>query len=1333
MKHILKKLMAVFLTALTVFGSLGSDVYAAFTSGTGEYCESYIGSYYVGSDGYYYSFGETTPGESHYEYIMYDDDMNVTYSYTDIPIDITSTEHARQKWMMKDADGNVRQAYCIEVGVDFGEASMGNGYVSENAENSEYFNGLSYVTQYNIMLATLYGYAPGKQSPVAGTNIDDYAFATQIIIWEFQQGLRTNATSRHDNAWGVPADMQYLALKGRPAEKCYNWILNQMANHGTGPSFTKTLPSTASTYTLKYDSASKTYKLTLTDSNNTLKDIKFEESTGITVTRSGNKYTFTSKSQILTAQKLTVKKDVSGDTSACLIWGMPGAQTMITGCDDPVAFYMNINTETYGTGRIVKTSEDGKVSCIKFTISGNNQPDKTVTTGADGTVSLPLLPGTYTVTETADDRYVQPAARTITVENRKTATVTFSNTLKRGSLEVTKTAEDGLVEGIKFHLYGTSLSGLEVDEYAVTDADGMARFENVLISGSTTYTLEEVETNDKYVVPASQTVAIEWNKVTKRSFTNILKKFNVTVTKTDAETGSAQGDAALAGAVYGIYKDGSLIDTYTTDENGRFTTDYYACGNDYTIKEITPPEGYELDTTVYKVGAEASNFTTEINALSLTVKEDIIKGSIAIIKHSDDGSTKIETPEEGAVFEVYLKSSGSYGAAKDSEKDLLVCDEDGFAQTKALPYGTYTVHQTKGLPGRELMSDFDVEISQSCKTYKYLINNADFYSYVKIEKTDAETGKTIPYAGAGFKIYDTDGKPVTMKITYPEIQVLDTFYTNEGGYLITPGTLPTGTGYSIVEVSAPEGYVLDSTPVYFDVTGDGTEDIDGINVVTVIRSDIPQKGTITITKTGEIFSSVSYDETTGCFTPVYAVSGLENAVYEIYAAEDITTPEGTIRYAEGELVDTITTGVTGTAVSKELYLGTYEVIETTAPYGYVLDRAPKSVTIEYAGENVSVTNAETETYNERQKLYVSLIKAMEQNSIFDIGTGEELLDVTFGLYAAEDIEAADGSILPADGLIETINAAIDGTAQVQSDLPFGSYYLKELTTNPAYVLDKEVYPVVFAYEGQEIQTVNAVINDGEAIENNIFYGTLKGIKTDPEGKPLKSAVFGLFKADETDLVISEALMTAVSADDGTFLFDHVPYGTYRICELEAPYGYIRSVETVTVSVTQDPEDEETDPVTFVNEPVSGTLTIVKTGEDGKPLEGAEFEICSEGGEPVAAVVTDKNGTAEINGLELGRYTVVETKAPEGYLISLETYTVNIEYADQETPVVEVTLEVTDEKEPPTEDVHTGDTVKIKRAVFFAALAAIVIAIVAVNIVFRKRRMQKHEYSFSNGS
>lgn len=228
--------------------------------------------------------------------------------------------------------------------------------------------------------------------------------------------------------------------------------------------------------------------------------------------------------------------------------------------------------------------------------------------------------------------------------------MTFNNTLKRGSLEVIKNSEDNLVEGVKFHLYGTSLSGLPVDEYAVTDENGVARFENVLISGGTPYTIEEVDTAVRYVVPESQTAPIEWEKVTSRSFTNILKKFNVTVTKSDAETGTAQGDASLAGAVYGIYKGEELIDTYTTDENGQFTTDYYICDDDWTIREISPSEGYLLDTTIHHIGAEPELYTVERNSTANDVTEQIIKGNIAIIKHTDDGSTQIETPETGATF-----------------------------------------------------------------------------------------------------------------------------------------------------------------------------------------------------------------------------------------------------------------------------------------------------------------------------------------------------------------------------------------------------------------------------------------------------------------------------------------------------------------------------------------------------------------------------------------------------------------------------------------------------------------------------------------------------------
>lgn len=344
--------------------------------------------------------------------------------------------------------------------------------------------------------------------------------------------------------------------------------------------------------------------------------------------------------------------------------------------------------------KIVKTAEDGKIAGIPFTITGNGV-NETVQTNGAGVIQIDnLAPGVYTVSEQSFDEYKPQESRQVTVVSGQTATVTFNNTLRRGDLVVTKTAEDGLVEGVKFHLYGTSLSGAPVDEYAVTDRTGRAYFRNVLIG--TGYILEEMDVPVRYVVPDSQSAAIEWNTVTRKTFENRLKKWNATVTKRDGETGGAQGDGSLAGAVYGVYQGDKLIDTYTTNATGQFTTDYYPCGDNWSIREVIPSEGYLLDTTSHRIGAEPRRYTAEYNSTSLDVTEQIIKGNIALIKHTDNGDTQLETPEVGAEFVVYLKSAGSYEAARKAERDHLVCDENGFAQTKDLPYGVYTVHQVSG-------------------------------------------------------------------------------------------------------------------------------------------------------------------------------------------------------------------------------------------------------------------------------------------------------------------------------------------------------------------------------------------------------------------------------------------------------------------------------------------------------------------------------------------------------------------------------------------------------------------------------------------------------------
>lgn len=693
-------------------------------------------------------------------------------------------------------------AFCIQPGVPL---HTGNTLTESSSAT---WDALSASQKKAVGLALLYGYQ-GNRGNLSGSD-DEIWMATQTLVWEFVTGCRNSTGSFTQTDTTIYSLHFGSSYPNSGAAAAYDQIVSLLNRHTTVPSFMN-----GGSRELEYKDGA--YTLTLTDSNGVLSEYSFTCSDSrVRISKSGNTLTLTSSEALDGSVRITATRSnipTVSESARLIAYGDDSLQDVVTGVEnaEPVTAYLNIETPT-GNLALKKTSEDGVVSGIRFTIEGNGI-NQTITTGSDGTINLEgLAPGVYTVKEQGYDRYEPQNTQRVTIIGGQTSTVTFNNVLKRGDLVVTKSSEDGLVEGMKFHLYGTSLSGLAVDEYAVTDSEGKAYFNDVLIG--TGYTLEEVDTPVRYVVPDSQTAAIEWNTVTNKSFTNILKKWQATVTKSDKETGSAQGDASLAGAVYGVYKGDQLVDSYTTDENGQFTTGFYVCGDDWSIREISPSEGYLLDGTSHHVGAEAELYAVEYNHTSNDVTEQIIKGKIALIKHTDDGDTQLETPEVGAEFSVYLKSAGSYDAAKDSERDYLICDENGFVQTKDLPYGIYTVHQVSGWEGRELLADFDVYIAKDGQIYRYLANNANFESYIKIVKVDAETGKTIPYAGAGFQLYRPDGSLITQTFTYPEVTTIDTFYTNDEGYLITPETLEYGSGYSLVEVSAPYGYVLNTEPVY---------------------------------------------------------------------------------------------------------------------------------------------------------------------------------------------------------------------------------------------------------------------------------------------------------------------------------------------------------------------------------------------------------------------------------------------------------------------------------------------------------------------------------------
>lgn len=1017
--------------------------------------------------------------------------------------------------------------YCIEPGV-----SLYTGDKLSKEAESFWDN---YPSKYNktidpdtikVYLGRImqYGYTGKNSVDWVSTNsskADDCAnhLATQLLVWETVIGERDENFNHVDATKHGKHNIKEIISSKHPLRSKifshYSRIEKSVKQHTTVPSFASRSKSKARSVELKWNG--KNYSATINDTNGVLSNYDFSGS-GLTFSKSGNSLTITAEKAPKDDVLITVNKKNS-QRKAVITWtdekiGPQSGQlqdivTFGQSVSDPVKAYLNVKV-SLGNAKLMKVSEDGEVSNVRFHISGNGI-SKDVTTNANGEINIAnLAPGNYQISEYTDVKYVPQETQTVTIVSGQTASVQFSN---------------------------------------------------------------------------------------------VLKKFRVNVTKQDYEKGHAQGDAKLSGAVYGLFKGNDLVAQYTTDQNGSFTTDYYVCGTDWTIKEISPSEGYLLNDTVYKVGADPKDYTVEYNnAPDMTVMEQVIKGKISIIKHTDNGDTKIETPEKGAEFQVYLKSAGSFVNADKDERDTIVCDEDGFASTKLLPYGVYTVHQTKGWAGRELITDFDVFINKDGKTYKFLINNKNFESYLKVVKLDKETGKQIAYEGAAFEIYDSDNHRVTMQYTYPQVTSVHTFYTNKEGYLITPEKLPYG-DYTLKEVQAPYGYVLDDTPIPFSITQENSSTDTGVTVVKVKARDVAQKGVINITKTGEIFSSV--EENIGVYTPKYSVGNLKGAVFEVYAAEDITTLDGTVRYEQGTLVDTVTTDNDGVAKSKELYLGKYTVIEKTAPNGYVHNATKYDAELTYAGQNVSVTSTDLSVYNERQKVSVSLKKVMAEDKTFSIGNNGEITSVRFGIYADEDIKASNGDVIPKDALITFANCDKNGNISFDCDLPVGfKWYVKEIATDMHYILSDTKYEFDTEYQGQDVKVIDIKVNNDKAIENNLIYGSVKGLKVDRETQEvIKGATFGLFKSDTAEFTEDKAILTAVTDENGIFSFSNIPYGEYLIKELKPADGYLDNEDVFTVIIK---DNEQVVELTAINDKVPELKTTATV--NGKKEAVAKGDI-----------------------------------------------------------------------------------------------------------------------------
>lgn len=775
---------------------------------------------------------------------------------------------------------------------------------------------------------------------------------------------------------------------------------------------------------------------------------------------------------------------------------------------------------------------------------------------------------------------------------------------------------------------------------------------------------------DKTQYPVSLTYDAQNESVQfSQTVSNVPQKATITVSKVDTESG-----IPVAGAVYIIkateevrvngelkYRKGETVDTVTTNEKGIAVSKALYLGK-YSVTEKSVPKPYTLDKTTHEVSLIYKNTTVSVFNETLQVSDMPQK---AIIKlHKVDSETN--SALANAVYEIYanedISVNGDVKYLKDTLVDTVTTNENGEAYSSELYLGQYRLVEKTAPYGYVLDSDIhiaDLEYQGQevdVFTEGYTAKNAPQKAKIELLKVDKETNR--PLANAVFEVYAASDVVLNGDLKYKANTLVDTLTTDNDGKAYSK-LLYLG-DYYIIEKTAPFGYVLNADRM--DITLSYKGQTVSEYSVSVEASNIAQKGVITVSKSGEVFASV--DKAKDVYTPVYAVQQLSGAVFNIIADEDIYTGDGTLRASKNEIVDTVTTGEDGLATSKELYLGRYRIEEATAPYGMVQNTTAQYATLFYAGQNTELVFESVSFQNERQKATIDLNKVLEQDELFGLGANDEILNVKFGLYAAEDLIAADGSSIPKDGLIEAAEADETGHIEFNADIPLGKYYVKEYSTDEHYILSDAKYPVEFAYAGQSVLAVCISANDGNVIDNELIRGTIIGKKVDDDGNAVAGAVMGLFTTETTEFTEETALMTATTDEDGKFMFENVPYGAYVVREIEAPEGFVLSTVSTPVKVSEQCEIVELE---VLNSIITGSVKVIKVDAEDceNKLTGAVFEIFEdtnangeydEGVDLKCGELQDlANGEYISDSLRYNGYFLHEKVAPIGFLADVGYY------------------------------------------------------------------------------